>query len=41
MKMSSKWQMNRAGVIDFWYYDDEFLTSQMESYILRGSNGFR
>ncbi len=35
----SKWQINRIGLIDFWYYDDEefqFLDGKM---LLRGANG--
>lgn len=37
--LNSKWQMQRIGLIDFWYYDDEefyFLDGRM---LLRGSNG--
>ncbi|HAU87159.1 MAG TPA: TIGR02680 family protein [Lachnospiraceae bacterium] len=38
-KMNSRWQMNRIGLLDFWYYDEEefyFLDGRM---LLRGSNG--
>lgn len=37
--MNSKWQINRIGLVDFWYYDEEefyFLDGRM---LLRGSNG--
>ena len=36
---NSRWQMNRIGLLDFWYYDEEefsFLDGRM---LLRGSNG--
>ncbi|MCI9324493.1 MAG: TIGR02680 family protein [Lachnospiraceae bacterium] len=36
---NSEWQINRVGLIDFWYYDEqefEFLDGRM---LLRGSNG--
>ncbi len=36
---NSRWQMNRIGLIDFWYYDEEefyFLDGRM---LLRGANG--
>lgn len=37
--MNSSWQINRVGLVDFWYYDEEefyFLDGRM---ILRGANG--
>lgn len=37
--MNSRWQINRIGLVDFWYYDEEefyFLDGRM---LLRGSNG--
>lgn len=37
--MNSNWQINRVGLVDFWYYDEEefyFLDGRM---ILRGANG--
>ena len=37
--MNSKWQINRVGLLDFWYYDEEefdFLDGRM---LLRGANG--
>ena len=36
---NSRWKMNRIGLLDFWYYDDQefyFLDGRM---LLRGSNG--
>ena len=38
-EMNSKWQINRVGLLDFWYYDEEefdFLDGRM---LLRGANG--
>lgn len=37
--MNSEWQINRIGLMDFWYYDDQefdFLDGRM---LLRGANG--
>ena len=37
--MNSEWQINRIGLLDFWYYDDQefdFLDGRM---LLRGANG--
>ena len=37
--MNGKWQINKVGLIDFWYYDEEefdFLDGRM---LLRGANG--
>ena len=37
--MNSKWQINKVGLLDFWYYDEEefdFLDGRM---LLRGANG--
>lgn len=37
--MNSEWQINRIGLLDFWYYDEqefEFLDGRM---LLRGANG--
>lgn len=36
---NSKWQMNRIGLIDFWYYDEEEFTLLDGRMLLRGSNG--
>lgn len=34
-----QWQINRAGVINFWYYDDEAFEFEDGRLLLRGSNG--
>lgn len=38
MKMS-RWKMNRAGFINFWYYDNEIFNFEDGRLLLRGSNG--
>lgn len=35
----SKWQMNRAGLLNFWYYDEEIFQFENGKLLLRGSNG--
>ena len=35
----NKWQINRAGLLNFWYYDEEFFTFANGKLLLRGSNG--
>ena len=35
----SRWKMNRAGFINFWYYDDEVFNFEDGRLLLRGSNG--
>src|SRR5690625_893638 len=35
----NKWQMNRAGLLNFWYYDEEIFTFSNGKLLLRGSNG--
>jgi uncharacterized protein (TIGR02680 family) len=35
----SRWKMNRAGLLNFWYYDEEFFQFQEGKLLLRGSNG--
>lgn len=35
----NKWQINRAGLIDFWYYDEEVFEFADGRILLRGSNG--
>ena len=35
----SRWKMNRAGFINFWYYDDEMFNFEDGRLLLRGSNG--
>ncbi|MFP4697557.1 MAG: TIGR02680 family protein [Eubacteriales bacterium] len=34
-----QWKINRAGLIDFWYYDDEEFVFEDGRLLLRGSNG--
>ncbi|SHG51376.1 TIGR02680 family protein [Ornithinibacillus halophilus] len=35
----NKWKMNRAGLLNFWYYDEEIFTFADGKLLLRGSNG--
>nr|WP_144924661.1 TIGR02680 family protein [Paenibacillus bovis] len=37
--MRNKWKMNRAGLLNFWYYDDEVFDFADGKLLLRGSNG--
>lgn len=37
--MNSKWQINRVGLIDFWYYDEQEFYFQDGRMLLRGANG--
>ncbi|TDT57246.1 TIGR02680 family protein [Fonticella tunisiensis] len=37
--MSNRWIINRAGLINFWYYDDEEFSFSDGRLLLRGSNG--
>ena len=37
--MNSRWQMNRIGLIDFWYYDEQEFAFADGRMLLRGSNG--
>lgn len=37
--MTSKWMINRIGLIDFWYYDEEEFHFRDGRLLLRGSNG--
>lgn len=39
MGPKNKWQMNRAGLLNFWYYDDEIFDFADGKLLLRGSNG--
>src|SRR5690625_4079508 len=39
MNKQNKWQMNRAGLLNFWYYDDEIFDFADGKLLLRGSNG--
>lgn len=35
----TKWQMNRAGLLSFWYYDEEIFEFADGKLLLRGTNG--
>ncbi len=37
--MNSKWQINKVGLIDFWYYDEEEFEFVDGRMLLRGANG--
>ncbi|MBS4025141.1 MAG: hypothetical protein KGZ96_05640, partial [Clostridia bacterium] len=37
--MGKKWQLNRAGILNFWYYDEEDFYFSHGKLLLRGSNG--
>jgi uncharacterized protein (TIGR02680 family) len=39
MGKQNKWKMNRAGLLNFWYYDEEFFDFADGKLLLRGSNG--
>lgn len=39
MNKQNKWKMNRAGLLNFWYYDDETFEFSDGKLLLRGSNG--
>ncbi|QQK80747.1 TIGR02680 family protein [Salicibibacter cibi] len=39
MSAENKWQMNRAGLLNFWYYDEEMFDFEDGKLLLRGSNG--
>src|SRR5690625_4132428 len=39
MSKENKWKMNRAGLLNFWYYDDEIFDFIDGKLLLRGSNG--
>lgn len=36
---SARWQMNRVGILNFWYYDEEEFQLENGRIILRGANG--
>lgn len=36
---TSRWHMNRAGILNFWHYDDEEFYFEEGRIILRGTNG--
>ena len=35
----SRWQAHRAGLVNFWYYDDEVFQFADGKLLLRGANG--
>ncbi|MTH54255.1 TIGR02680 family protein [Bacillus mangrovi] len=39
MRDQNRWQMNRAGLLNFWYYDEETFDFSDGKLLLRGSNG--
>jgi len=38
-QMNSNWKINRVGLVDFWYYDDEEFVFDDGRMLLRGANG--
>ena len=39
MEQYESWEMNRAGLVNFWYYDEEIFHFANGKLLLRGSNG--
>lgn len=37
--IGSRWHAHRMGLVDFWFYEDEFFTFDHGHMLLRGSNG--
>lgn len=37
--MTAKWKLNRAGLFNFWYYDNEIFDFEDGKLLLRGTNG--
>ncbi len=37
--MAAKWKLNRAGLFNFWYYDNEVFEFESGKLLLRGTNG--
>ena len=37
--MTNKWELHRAGLLNFWYYDEEYFHFADGKLLLRGSNG--
>ncbi len=37
--MTERWHANRAGLFNFWYYDEEAFEFSGGKLLLRGSNG--
>lgn len=38
-KQDNRWVINRAGLVNFWYYDEEIFEFSNGRLLLRGSNG--
>src|SRR4051794_35722012 len=38
-RKQGRWQMNRAGIQNFWFYEDEEFTLEDGRLVLRGTNG--
>ncbi len=38
-KLRERWQMNRAGILNFWFYEDEVFELEDGRLVLRGTNG--
>lgn len=38
-RAAARWQMNRVGILNFWYYDEEEFQLEEGRLILRGANG--
>jgi uncharacterized protein (TIGR02680 family) len=38
-RKQGRWQMNRAGILNFWFYEDEEFTLEDGRLVLRGTNG--
>lgn len=39
MMSDTRWSMNRAGLLNFWYYDEEIFSFSDGKLLLRGTNG--
>lgn len=37
--MTNKWVLHRAGLINFWYYDEQYFDFADGKLLLRGTNG--
>lgn len=38
-RTDARWRMNRVGILNFWYYDEEEFQLEEGRLILRGANG--
>lgn len=39
LEKRERWQMNRAGILNFWFYEDEEFALEQGRLVLRGTNG--